>query len=654
VDGLEPGAPVRRLAPRPGSEAAFWRPDLSFDADRVVFCMKRADEPSFRLYETNVDGTGLRRLTNSRYDDLDPIYLPDGRILFSTTRCNTYIRCGPSMFAYVLAICNSDGSDIYIVSRGNECDWTPALLPDGRVLYTRWEYTDKPVWRIQSLWTMNQDGTGVATYWGNQSVWPDALVEARAIPGTDRVMFAGVGHHHWFNGSIGILDADKGRNFPLGLQRVTQEIGWPECGQPEQDEPASPNYHRAGAFTSFKAPYPLSEELFLVSATGARDLRRGSDTFDLYLMDIHGNRELLYSGRHNILHAMPVSPRKRPPVHADRVAWPGTGRDHEPARDGVLYSPDVCQGVDGLDREKVKYLRVLQIDHRTYSTWNVEARFAGPATSVVMDDGVKRILGTVPVAHDGSVSFQVPPGQALHFQLLDADYKALHTMRSFSGVMPGEVRGCLGCHEQHSTAPPEPRRPTSTLSLAPAKLTPPPWGADVSIGYERFVQPVLDKHCGKCHQGDGKARKKLDLTFRPGGYSCFTEPYLTLVGEVWHMGRPIRKAGKGPGIAGAMKVENFGLVDSRAYDTTEPMKHLSPASELIRVASSGEHHDVKVTGRELRQLIAWVDANCPYRGDAEIRAMPDPSGGRFDDMPVRPRLKTAPVIDRFNVPQDPQ
>ena len=86
----------------------------------------------------------------------------------------------------------------------------PALLNDGRVIYSRWEYTDKPLWRLQKLWTTNQDGTGTAHFWGNQSVWPDHLSEPRPIPGSRRVMFSGVGHHDWWSGSIGIIDPGQG------------------------------------------------------------------------------------------------------------------------------------------------------------------------------------------------------------------------------------------------------------------------------------------------------------------------------------------------------------------------------------------------------------------------------------------------------------
>ena len=626
LDGLGPGGKIRKLAPeKPGS---FWKPDLSFDAKKVLYCCKPHDEESFHLYEINIDGSGLRQLTFGPYDDIDPIYLPDGHIMFSSTRANTYIRCMPYTYSYVLARCDSNGENIYLVSRNNETDWVPSLLNDGRIIYSRWEYHDKAVWRIQSLWTVNQDGTGIATFWGNQSVWPDHLAEPRSIPNSPRVMFTGLAHHNWFDGSIGILDPRKGLNFPRGLTKVTCDTPWPECPKPPLDPAESPDYHASGKFTAYKSPYPLSEQDFLVSA-------RSRGKFRLYLMDVVGNRELIYEGAHHIWYPVPVKPRKRPQTQPDRVAWPGMGKDRKALEPGVLYSPDVYQGVPDLPRGKAKYLRVIQMDARTYSSWTRDARFSGPVVSLIQDDGVKRILGTVPIQPDGSVSFKVPPGRALHFQLLDEHFRALQTMRSFSGVMPGENRGCLGCHELHSTAAPNKR--AGALRTEPAELTPPPWGTQ-SISYTRFVQPVLDEYCGKCHQGEGKARKKLDLTLRDG-FKMFKEPYITLVGGAQFSGvDPKRK-----GIAGAIMAENYPQSDPKSYLTLRPMQHMSYTSKLIDIAMRDEY---KVDPVSLRKLIAWVDTNCPYRGEEDIRAIPDPDFPGIEHLPIRPKVATAPIIQR--------
>jgi len=637
--GLSPAGRLTQLMPKAPLHGSFWRPDVSYDGDKVLVSFKPHNEKAFHLYEIDADGSNLRQLTHGPYDDLDPVYLPDDEnIVFSTTRGHTYVRCMPPTNAYVLARCRRDGRDIYLISRNNEPDYLPSVMDDGRLVYTRWEYTDKPLWRAQGLWTSNPDGTQVSTLWGNQSVWPDLLKDVRSIPGSRRVMFTGSAHHNWFSGSVGIVDPGVGFNFPEGLTKVTADVAWPESGDGPVDPIESPSYHPSGRYAAYYSPYPLSERDFLVSAN------RGGK-FVLYLMDVDGNRELIYEGVHNIFHAQPLRARPRPPVIPDRVDWPQREERLDP-KSGVLFSDDVRQGAPEELRRRVKYLRVLAIEPKTYTYWHKRPYIStGPVVSMVQSDGVKRILGTVPVEADGSVNFRVPSGQALHFQLLDERYRALQTMRSFTGVMPGEYRGCLGCHESHSRAPVSDGQ-SLALSRAPSEITPPPWG-DESVGYERFVQPVLDEYCGECHQGDGEARKVLDLTLRPG-FRMFPEPYVTLTGRpTW--GAPYKKPANPPpgfGIANTILVEAYHQRDPQAYATPAPMTALSYKSPLIDLASSGEHYDVKVDTVSLRKLIAWIDAMCPLRGAEEIRAIPDPEFQGIDWLSIRPQVENAPRIVR--------
>ncbi|MFO8014305.1 MAG: LamG-like jellyroll fold domain-containing protein [Phycisphaerae bacterium] len=639
LEGLSPGGHVRRLAPLPRLHGSFWRPDVSWDGRKVLFCFKPHNEKSFHLYEIGADGTGLVQLTDGPYDDLDPVCLPDGEhIAFTTTRGHTYVRCMPPTNAFVLARCDRDGRNIYILSRGNEPDYLPSVTADGRILYTRWEYTDKPLWRAQSLWTANPDGTQVATVWGNQSVWPDLLKDARQIPGSHRILFTGSAHHNWFAGSVGIIDPDVGYNFPEGLTKVTAEVPWPECGNGPVDPVESPRYRADGRYAAYYSPYPLSETDFLVSAD------RGGK-FVLYLMDTDGNRELIYEGAHHILHAMPLAPRPRPPVIRDGVAWPGPEDRGDPAG-GVLYSRNVYEGMPEAVRGKVRYLRVLTIEHKTYTYWYKRPYLTtGPVVSGLQSDGVKRVLGTVPVEADGSVHFRAPSGMPLHFQLLDADRRALQTMRSFTGVMPGERRGCLGCHELHSTTPVADAG-AEALGRPPSAVTPLQWDDD-SVSWARYVEPVLARYCGECHRGEGKGRKTLDLTPRPG-HLGFDEAYWLFTGRpAW--GRPYRPPANPPpgfGIAGMLMVEGYGRRDPAAYRTPEPMSALSYRSRLVEIASSGKHHGVKVDAESRRRLILWVDTMCPYRGSEEVRRLPDPEFQGMDWLAVRPRIRNAPRLSR--------
>jgi hypothetical protein len=483
---------------------------------------------------------------------------------------------------------------------------------------------------------VNPDGTQVNTFWGNQSVWPDLLKDARSIPGSRRVMFTGSAHHNWFSGSVGIVDAEQGSNFPHGLTKVTADVAWPESGNGPVDPIESTRYHGSGEYDGYYSPYPLSDQDFLVSANRA-------GKFVLYLMDVDGNRELIYEGEHHILHALPLRPRPRPPVLHDQVVWPSR---HERPIDGTIYSRDVFEGMPEEVRSRGKYLRVLNIEPKTYTYWYKRPYIStGPVVSAVQSDGVKRILGTVPIEEDGSVAFSAPSGIALHFQILDEQYRALQTMRSFTGVMPGETRGCLGCHEQHGRAP-ESRQPYLASLREPSHITPPPWGVD-SVSYVRYVQPVLDQYCGQCHQENGEARKTLDLTLRPG-FLIFNEPYMTLTGRpTW--GKPYETPEQPPpgfGIANPIMVEGYATTDPTAYTTPPPMTYLSYRSKLVDIMASGDHHEVRVDPISLRRVIAWIDAMCPYQGSDEIRQIPDPRFQGVEWLSIRPQIQSAPTIIR--------
>ena len=681
IAGLNPGEIKKDVLE--GKEGAFWRPDLSFDGKEILFCFKPKGERSFHLYKVNADGTDFRQLTQGDYDDLDPIYTPDGHITFCSSRQHSYVRCMPMTHSFAVTRCDSDGKNIYVVSANGEPEYMPSMMPDGRVIFTRWEYTDKALWRVQSLWTMNPDGTNTQTFWGNQSIWPDVLTEARAIPNSKKVVFTAVGHHAWFDGTLGYIDPTKGLNYPDGLEWITRETAWPELGggwpvrpgNGPNDPAPSYDYHVSGKYYAYKSPYPLSEEYMLVSARIGACLYNGSDHgwfFKLYLQDVYGNKELIQAfPNSNAWYAMPFKARKTPTVKPDQVEWPEIGKGEQPAP-GYLYSNNVFDNAPAILKEKGKFIRVIQMDPKTYTTWHKTVQHDGPAVSVFQAEGVKRILGTVPIEKDGSVYFEVPAGQSFYFEMLDENGMAIHVMRSFTNVMPGEVRGCFGCHESNlATKGNQPSKGMNdAMKKGPQRLTPPSWGTGESISYMRFVQkPVLDKYCAKCHQDpNSDAYKTLNMTFRSGGKRFranvktrpgddkpFSEPYLTLVsGDCgWGGVKQRDERGVPKNLAGLFIVEGYDKNDPANLKTLPPYSAFSPLSKLVHNAISGEHHDVKITGEDKERLLAWVDCNGPYLGDEEIRCMYDPVSSTVETIPpVRPRVASAPVINRFDIRQD--
>jgi len=691
-------ASPRRLAPPDdfGRQGAMFNFDLSFDARRTVFCMKPEDEKAYHLYEISLDGGGFRQITSGGYSDIDPIYLPDDRYLFLSTRAEVYAQCGMWARSYIQTRCDADGSNVHILTPGTEPEYSPSLLDDGRVLSTRWEYVDKSPMHIQSLWTMRPDGTGAATFWGNQSEYPDHLGEARQIPGTTKVMFNGFGHHDVWVGCIGIVDPKQGLNFPDGIWKVTQEMHWPEVGNGPIPTPVlTEQYHTSGNYAAYKTPYPLSEELFLVSArTGGiwvGGMRSGHDPtigkFKLYLMDIYGNRELLYQGENNVLYARPVRPRQRPPLLPEVADMPGSESDNPTIRPGVFASNNIFEGAPPEIRRHGKHVRVVESMPKNYSvgivhsggkpfgsegpdtawgiwgekflegktptpttdlSWGDASVVQGPVTSVTGPLSVKQIHGLVPIHEDGSIRFEAPPCRMLYFQVLDEQYRAVHTMRSWVSVRPGEYRGCVGCHEARNTSPV--LTPAATR-MTPDTMQPPPWGVR-SLSYVEDIQPIFDRACGQCHQGNGPAVARLDLTLRPdtsprrsgmGGVQrwggVFPEPYLTLT-----LGKNHHHLNGTPGISAANTYVGLPSTMHVPYDTLPPLTYLSPKSRLIAEVTDKTRCGKNISPDEHRMLVAWVDLWAMYRSDEEVRQIEDAPADWFPLWSHPPRTKSAPRV----------
>jgi hypothetical protein len=500
------------------------------------------------------------------------------------------------------------------------------------------------------------------------------LLNARSVPNTGKVIFNAAGHHDIFAGPLGVLEQDEGMNYPEGVYNLTPHIHWAEVGKGPADRVYNPDFTAPECYMAFQTPYPINEHLFLVSARKGSIPRTKNDPdlewFNLFLMDYDGNMELLYTGEYNIFFAQPVRPRPVPRVLPSSVQWPGRMADpDQQAKWGVLYSADVYEG-SGIPRGMVKSLRILEAEPQTQghgiritskitdiyrAADAIPARSAGYLSSgevpvsLVMDDATKRIWGTVPVEEDGSVNFKVPPVTGVYFQLLDEKGRALQTMRSLTHAMPGEVRGCVGCHYTKAISPPP--KPSMATRRAPSEITPPFWG-DETVSFTRFVQPVLDAHCIRCHGGNEPAHG-LDLTHRTEPGTFISWSYVSLVFgdkpatfEEW-----AEKT-----IAGMVVPHHAYPNDEVKYPTQEtvvpPMTTLSYRSRLIHIATSGNHHGVKVSPEEEMRLVAWIDALCPYMGLEDVIAQPDPdpdeylSTTAYNGLSFPAKMRTAPYVHK--------
>ncbi|MBN2508241.1 MAG: discoidin domain-containing protein [Verrucomicrobia bacterium] len=507
----------------PGS---FLRPALSYDARRVLFAwcrhypglaghpnkLDKANVPEdafYHLFEMRLDGTGLRQLTRGKYDDFDGRYLPDGRIVFLSTRRgqfiqagrdsaartfaqpdlpDIYVRCGGGperpVAVYTLHTMNADGSGLCSISPFEMFEWTPEVGSDGSILYSRWDYVDRDNMPYMGLWAISPDGGNARLVYGNYTRAPHCAFEPKPVPGSPKIVFTASAHHAQTMGSLVLLDPSAGFEGDAPVTRLTPEVPFPEI--------------EAWPATSYAGPWPLSERFHLVAwgYEGARvpgpggwerwhAVQRPDNGMALYLFDAAGHKELLWADPAiGCVDPIPVRPRPRPPVVASNIAW-------DQPREGRFFLADVYRGLTTVKRGDISALRLVAIPPKTHPTMNF------PNLGITRDDPGKSVLGTVPVEPDGSAHFRVPAGVILFFQALDADGLAVQTMRSATHVQPGQTLGCIGCHEPRQHAP-APQRALA-LARAPSRIAVGPEGS-WTLRFDRLVQPVLDRHCVCCHR----------------------------------------------------------------------------------------------------------------------------------------------------------
>jgi len=537
LSGFKNDTPALRCITEGWPEGNFLRPDLSCDAGKVLFAYCRyyphvaavkdktlreelPEDSFYHLYEMNLDGTGVQQLTRGYYNDFDGRYLPDGSIVFLSTRkgvalqagfesaqatCSatqpeSYVRCGGDkqrpVPVFTLHRMDADGGRIRAISAFENFEWTPAVNHDGQILYARWDYIDRFNGSFMSLWSTRPDGAQAQLVYGNYTVKPQCVFEARPIPGSTKLIFTATAHHSITGGSLVLFDRAKGMEFEAPLERITPEVCFPET------EGSPPTY--------YAGPWPLSEDHYLVSWSDRPlpihaymepgDKRNPPNASGIYLYDAFGNLNLLY--RDPAISSetpIPVKPRPRPFLMADQV-------DLKVPQEGSLMLQDVYEGLGDVPRGTVARIRVVGVLPKVQPFMN------NPVLGVSAEDPGKFVLGTAPVEPDGSAFFRVPSGVPLFFQALDKENMALRTMRTLTYVQPGQSLSCIGCHESRDTAPQVPHMPVAA-KRAPSSLAPEAEGT-WPLRYDALVQPVLDVQCVRCHQpgADDARAAAFDLT----------------------------------------------------------------------------------------------------------------------------------------------
>jgi hypothetical protein len=560
-------------------------PMLDFEAKRVYFAFRPEHEgvtgyPRYwHLMVVNLDGSGLRQLTDGPYHDMYPCPLPDDGLAFISTRCEKRFLCWRPQ-AYVLYRMDdplsAKPSDLHPLSYANLTEWAPSVMQDGRILWTRSEYLDKGANFGHTLWAIHPDGIQPTLVFGNDT--PNCYINAHELPGSHEILCTLYSHGGDHNGPLGIIDLSKRPFDPTAITNITPD--------------ARPHYDMDWPQTDcFRDPVPISRDYFLASYNAG-------DRFELFLVDRYGNREWLYGDPEiDCMAPSPLWPTPRPPVLASHEIT-------DPYAPGQFSLADVYQGLPpSIPRGKIKYLRVCEEvasalprmangelcqdcgedfqDYYASPTHLVQGPYGWP-TFVA-----KASLGLVPVEADGSASFTAPAGKVLYFIALDADLNEIQRMRSVVQLQPGERRSCIGCHDDRKAAPP------STLAAAmrrpPGSIGSSPWGTD-AFSYDKVVQPVWDARCVSCHNAEDK---KLNLS---GALDQNRVPasYKTLITGGW--------------------VHYFSLDWGQRHYRAEPANFGTLKSKLWDVLKA-DHYGVTLTPKERERIKCWTDLNCPLWPD---------------------------------------
>jgi len=571
-------AVIDPTTPETLGDGVYRDPELWWDGTRIVFAFKGEQQGGTSIYEIGIDGKGLRRLTKPEdacpltqcrfvrnfpgHHDITPCYLPDGRVVFTSTRARARVPCFNSGVD-VLHVMDADGGNIRCLSVNNVNEFDPSVLPDGRILFGRWEYVDKTALYMQSLWTVFPDGTNETALFANNLAKPTALLDARPVPGTNLVVAALTPHNGQAVGAIAMIDTRLGKNNLAAITNFTPEF------RTEMDQ---------GLKRGCSDPWPLSADAVLMA-------NNTKEPGVIQIVTRDGRRETVLSDPGISCYSpMLVKSRARPPVVAD----PAT------VESGRFFVQDVYRGLPGVARGEVKRLRVIEETARV-SELPPGGRWWNQAFLVSWQGAytVKNILGTVPVREDGSAFFEAPQGKALYFQALDASGRSVQSMRTFIQARPGVTRSCIGCHEPRDTAPAHTGIAVSARGEPDVPETE-SWGSGY-LDYASTVQPVLDRRCVSCHGGEKGIAAGIDLS---GGWTwAFNISYETLIKNT---------------LTGFLNCNNGSV---HTAEILPPRAHGSGAAPLGNLLVEGHKNRLaEMTQAERDLLMAWMDTNCNYYG----------------------------------------
>ena len=584
--------------------------NLHYDGRTILFSWKKTMKDDFQLYTIKIDGSGLKQLTRHPSNNFNASFLPDGGIVFLSDRKPAFAYCWRTTTP-ILWRCDSNGGNQRRISSNYLNDFTPAVMESGKVIFSRWEYVDRPAIPIQSLWMINPDGTRLEGFFGNRSLSPATFMDAREIPGSKgKILCVLTSHNGPCRGAIGIIDASKGGNAQEAITNLTPEINIGRVDKGNGNRMRGP----------YLNPYPIDGTFYLVSKAGSIQLRDYDGDFCETL--ISAEKE---PGFYN---PQPIRTRKLERLVASSVD-PGLKADDD--NWATIIMQDVYNGLgDAVERGTIKKLAIVQEIEKPVGV-DPRLRAFGyqfPVVSCGATYAPKKIWGYATVETDGSANFKVPAQKPIYFLPLDGKGMAVQRMRTFTHLMPGEVQSCIGCHADRNyamarTTDKTMHRPDAMMRKA-QELEKPEWGVH-GFSYPHIVQPVLDKHCVKCH-GNDNPPAGLELTADKTDFFNVSYENLarkgTSVEDKWLNGE----------IPGKYAYSKYTSWISTHNGQEENIREIAPgrwgakASLLAKVVDSG-HPDkngkprIDMSHSEKARIYAWLDLNCPYYGTSDSNYM---------------------------------
>ena len=547
---------------------------MHWDANRVMFTtLMGENDKRWNVYEVKLDGTGCKKLIENEEPDLefyDGTYLPDGRIIANSNIGYQGVPCvsGDDPVGNMV-LYTPEQKNLRRLTFDQDANWNPVVMNNGRVMYTRWEYTDLTHYYSRIVMHMNPDGTENKALYGSGSMFPNSTFDIQPLPGHGSAFVGIISGHHGVarSGRLIIFDPTKGRK---NVQGMVQEI--PHRNRPIQELIKDELVN--GVWPQFVKPTPLNDKYFLVAAK-----LDPQSLWGLYLVDIYDNVTCLMQAEgEGYISPILVKETKTPPAIPDRVKLN--------EKEATIFIQDIYEGegLRGIPRGTVKELRL-----HAYEYAYVKTRSDHNWHGIQSGWDIKRLLGTVPVEEDGSAIFKVPANTPISIQPIDKDGVAVQWMRSWVTGQPGEVVSCIGCHEDQNQIPIPKRVMASQKAAVPLKA---PEGGVRSFTFDLEIQPILDRACIACHNGEGKA---FDLRGGKKDKLGYGTSYLNIHPYVH------RQGGEGDMVV------------------LQPYEYHPNTSELVRILKKG-HHNVKLTDAEWLKLYNWIDYNAPDKGyfDANV------------------------------------